>query len=42
MNPELKQFVIQYFPNNGKALDLGCGDGVDVEGLKNLDGSVMV
>lgn len=36
MNPELKQFVTEYFSKSGKALDLGCGDGIDVEGLKNM------
>ena len=36
MNPELKQFVTEYFSKSGKALDLGCGDVIDVEGLKNM------
>lgn len=37
MNPELKQFVTEYFSKSGKALDLGCGDGIDIEGLKNME-----
>ena len=36
MNPELKHFVTEYFSKSGKALDLGCGDGTDVEGLKKM------
>lgn len=36
INPELKQFVTEYFSKSSKALDLGCGDGIDVEGLKNM------
>ncbi|MBR3236070.1 class I SAM-dependent methyltransferase [Candidatus Saccharibacteria bacterium] len=36
MNPELKQFILQYFPEGGKALDLGCGNGTDVKGLKEM------
>ena len=36
MNQELKYFVTEYFSKSGKALDLGCGDGTDVEGLKNM------
>ena len=36
MNSELKQFVTEYFSKSSKALDLGCGDGIDVEGLKNM------
>ena len=36
MNSELKQFVTEYFSKSGKALDLGCGDGIDVEALKNI------
>lgn len=35
MNPELKDFVTKYFSEGGKALDLGCGDGTDLAGLKN-------
>ena len=36
MNQELKYFVTEYFSKSGKALDLGCGDGTDVEGLKKM------
>ena len=36
MNPELKYFVAKYFSKGDKALDLGCGDGTDVEGLKKM------
>ena len=36
MNPELKHFVTEYLSDGGKALDLGCGDGADVEGLKKM------
>ena len=33
MNPELKDFVTKYFTRVGKALDLGCGDGIDLRGV---------
>lgn len=36
MNPELKHFVTKYFPKGGKALDLGCGDRIDLEELKKM------
>ena len=36
MNPELKQFVTEYFSEGGKALDLGCGDGIDLRGLEEM------
>ena len=36
MNPELKQFVTEYFSKSGKALDLGSGDGTDLRGLKKM------
>lgn len=42
MNPELKHFVTKYFPKGGKALDLGCGDRIDLEELKKWDGNAMV
>ncbi len=32
MNPDLKEFVLREFPVAGKALDLGCGSGVDMGG----------
>lgn len=36
MNPELKEFITDNFSDNGIALDLGCGDGRDIRGLKSL------
>ena len=36
MNPELKQFATKHFSKGGKALDLGCGDGTDLEGLRKM------
>lgn len=36
MNPDLKEFVLREFPVAGKALDLGCGSGVDMGGLQEL------
>lgn len=35
MNPQLQQFV-QELGIQGKALDLGCGDGTDMSGLKKM------
>ncbi len=36
MNPELKDFVKTNFKTAGKALDLGCGNGIDIAGLEAL------
>lgn len=36
MNPELSAYVEKNFKTAGKAIDLGCGSGIDVDGLKAL------
>ncbi len=36
MNPELKKYIKEEFGAVGRALDLGCGDGADLRGVKDL------
>ena len=36
MNAQLKKFVEENYPCPGTALDLGCGDGIDINGLRSM------
>ena len=36
MNEELEEFIKNNFSHTGDALDLGCGDGKDLDGLRRM------